>query len=131
MFPLPLFFCRLLAAASVVPHRGRMADDWEGAELHHGPVTDLRKPVAATPPQEIMCLFVCVAAALPGTTLPMRTAQVFNMGEERRRTAFRSASTSGASPGLEDDVKERENSVQQTVLQLIHVSTQQEQQEED
>ncbi|CAB1429340.1 unnamed protein product [Pleuronectes platessa] len=35
---------------------------------------------------------------LPGTTLPVRTAQVFNMGEERRRTAFRDASTSGASP---------------------------------
>ena len=36
-------------------------------------------------------------------SLPVRTAKVFNMGEERRRTAFRSASTSGASPGLEDD----------------------------
>ncbi|CAB1420765.1 unnamed protein product [Pleuronectes platessa] len=31
-------------------------------------VTDLRKPVAATPPQEIMCLCVCVAAALPGSS---------------------------------------------------------------
>ncbi|CAB1456237.1 unnamed protein product [Pleuronectes platessa] len=40
---------------------------------------------------------------LPGTTLPVRTAQVFNMGEERRWTAFQGASTSGASRGLEDD----------------------------
>ncbi|CAB1421245.1 unnamed protein product [Pleuronectes platessa] len=39
---------------------------------------------------------------LPGTTL-VRTAKVFNMGEERRRRAFHSASTSGASPRLEDD----------------------------
>ncbi|CAB1454092.1 unnamed protein product [Pleuronectes platessa] len=34
---------------------------------------------------------------LPGTTLPVRTAQVFNMCEEGRRTAFQGTSTSGAS----------------------------------
>ncbi|CAB1448188.1 unnamed protein product [Pleuronectes platessa] len=65
-------------------------------------VTDLRKPVAATPPpQEIMCLCVWLRRflVLPGTTLPVRTAKVFNMGEERRRSAFHSASTSGASRG--------------------------------
>ncbi|CAB1415943.1 unnamed protein product [Pleuronectes platessa] len=28
---------------------------------------------------------------LPGTTLPVRTVKVFNMGEERRRSAFHSA----------------------------------------
>ncbi|CAB1424058.1 unnamed protein product [Pleuronectes platessa] len=50
-------------------------------------LTDLRKPVAATPPQEIMCLCVWLRRflVLPGTTLPVRTAKVFNMGEERRR----------------------------------------------
>ncbi|CAB1446741.1 unnamed protein product [Pleuronectes platessa] len=65
-------------------------------------VTDLRKPVAATPPQEIKCLCVWLRRfqVLPDTTLPVRTAQVFKMGQERRRAAFR---TSGASPGLEDD----------------------------
>ncbi|CAB1429651.1 unnamed protein product [Pleuronectes platessa] len=72
---------------------------------HKASVTDLRKPVAATPPQRIMCLCVWLRRflVLPGTTLPVRTAKVFNMGEERRRSAFHSASTSGASPGLEDD----------------------------
>ncbi|CAB1443851.1 unnamed protein product [Pleuronectes platessa] len=40
-------------------------------------VTDLRKPVAATPPQEIMCLCVWLRRflVLPGTTLPVRTAK--------------------------------------------------------
>ncbi|CAB1457368.1 unnamed protein product [Pleuronectes platessa] len=68
-------------------------------------VTDQRKPVAATPPQEIMCLCVWLRCflVLPGTTLPVRTAKVFTMGEERRRSAFHSASTSGESPGIEDD----------------------------
>ncbi|CAB1448996.1 unnamed protein product [Pleuronectes platessa] len=64
-------------------------------------VTDLRKPVSATPPQEIMCLCVWLRCFL--ATLPVRTAKVFNMGEERRRRAFHSASTSGTPPGLEDD----------------------------
>ncbi|CAB1455424.1 unnamed protein product [Pleuronectes platessa] len=65
-------------------------------------VTDLRQPVAATPPpQEIMflCVWVRRFLVLPGTTLPVRTAKVFTMGEERRRSAFHSASTSGASRG--------------------------------
>ncbi|CAB1459091.1 unnamed protein product [Pleuronectes platessa] len=62
-------------------------------------VTNLRKPVAA-PPQEIMCFCVCGC----GTSwFSGGTAKVFNLGEERRRSAFHSASTSGASPGLEDD----------------------------
>ncbi|CAB1426214.1 unnamed protein product [Pleuronectes platessa] len=50
-----------------------------------------------------LCVWLLRFLVLPGTTLPVRTAQVFNMGEERRRSAFHSASTSGASPGLEDD----------------------------
>ncbi|CAB1436819.1 unnamed protein product [Pleuronectes platessa] len=55
--------------------------------------------------KEIMCLCVWLRRfrVLPGTTLRVRTAKVFNMGEERRRSAFHRASTSGASPGLEDD----------------------------
>ncbi|CAB1455432.1 unnamed protein product [Pleuronectes platessa] len=67
---------------------------------YSGAVTDLRKPVAATPTGDYV--LVCVGAALlvlPGTTLPVRTAKVFTMGEERRRSAFHSASTSGASRG--------------------------------
>ncbi|CAB1445799.1 unnamed protein product, partial [Pleuronectes platessa] len=50
---------------------------------------------------DYVLLCVCVAAALPGTTLP--NANSPSMGEERRRTAFRSASTSRACRGLEDD----------------------------
>lgn len=49
----------------------------------------------------------CLCPQVPGATLPVRTAQLFNMGTERKRTAFmalRGASISGASPGLEDDV---------------------------
>ncbi|CAB1453425.1 unnamed protein product [Pleuronectes platessa] len=72
---------------------------WASAQMCA--VTDLRKPVAATPPQEIMCLCVCLRRflVLPGTTLPVRTAKVFTMGEERRRSPFHSTSTSGASRG--------------------------------
>ncbi|CAB1442113.1 unnamed protein product [Pleuronectes platessa] len=50
-----------------------------------------------------LCVWLRRFLVLPGTTLPVRTAKVFNMGEERRRTAFHSASTSFASPGFEDD----------------------------
>ncbi|CAB1443681.1 unnamed protein product [Pleuronectes platessa] len=70
---------------------------WSGPAL----VTDLRKPVAATPPKEIMCLSVFVAEALPGSS------RHFAAGAKQPKyliwAAFRSASTSGASPGLEDD----------------------------
>ncbi|CAB1448246.1 unnamed protein product [Pleuronectes platessa] len=70
----------------------------------HTVLVQLRKPVAATPTQEIMCLCVCLRRflVLPGTTLMVRTAKVFNMGKESRRSVFHSASTSGASPILED-----------------------------
>ncbi|CAB1426906.1 unnamed protein product [Pleuronectes platessa] len=50
-----------------------------------------------------LCVWLRRFLVLPGTTLPVRTAKVFTMGEERRRSAFHSASTSGESPGLEDD----------------------------
>ncbi|CAB1456565.1 unnamed protein product [Pleuronectes platessa] len=43
---------------------------------------------------EIMC--VCVAAELPGSS--QHYAAGADMGEERKQTAFRSASTSGAAP---------------------------------
>ncbi|CAB1430215.1 unnamed protein product [Pleuronectes platessa] len=49
-----------------------------------------------------LCVWLRRFLVLPGTTLPVRTAQVFNIGEERRR-GIHSASTSSASPGLEDD----------------------------
>ncbi|CAB1423325.1 unnamed protein product [Pleuronectes platessa] len=52
------------------------ASSWTGATVKEGQmakVTDLRKPVAATPPQEIMCSCVWLGRflVLPGTTLPV------------------------------------------------------------
>ncbi|CAB1453371.1 unnamed protein product [Pleuronectes platessa] len=46
--------------------------EWAGSERRGTHVTDLRNPVAATPPQEIMCLCVWLRRflVLPGTTLP-------------------------------------------------------------
>ncbi|CAB1459588.1 unnamed protein product [Pleuronectes platessa] len=67
------------------------------------PVTDLRKPVAATPTQEIRCLCVWLRRFLVLPALRcVRTARVFNMGEEGGGALF-AALLLRCVPGLEDD----------------------------